>query len=106
MKRSPWLSLLAVLFLLVIAACYAGAQAGPPVQTDDPTPVDYGHYEFYVFGTVDGTRVALAPIGPALEFNWGAVPDVQLHAILPWGGTIPSNNPTYAPSGISPSNYG
>jgi hypothetical protein len=50
--------------------------------------------------------VALAPIGPALEFNWGAVPDVQLHAILPWGAAIPLNNPVYTPSGTGPSNFG
>jgi hypothetical protein len=80
--------------LLFLGSALAGAQAGPPFQTDDPTPVDYGHYEFYVFGTVDGTPVALAPIGPALEFNWGAVPDVQLHAILPWGANVPSTGPS------------
>jgi len=26
------------------------AWAGPPFQTDDPEPVDFRHYEFYVFG--------------------------------------------------------
>jgi hypothetical protein len=106
MKLPRWPEFLIALVLLAQGAHHAGAQAGPPFQTDDPTPVDYGHYEFYVFGTVDGTPVALAPIGPALEFNWGAVPDVQLHAILPWGGSIPSNNPIYAPSGTGPSNFG
>lgn len=95
-----------LLFLLILGALRAGAQAGPPFQTDDPTPVDYGHYEFYVFGTVDGTPAELDPIAPALEFNWGAVPDVQLHAILPWGGVMPSNNAIYAPGGTGPSNYG
>jgi hypothetical protein len=50
--------------------------------------------------------VAIAPIGPAFEFNWGAVPDVQLHAILPLGSTVTSNNPIYAPSGTGPSNFG
>lgn len=94
------------MFLILFGARHATAQAGPPFQTDDPTPVDYGHYEFYVFGTVDGTPVALSPIGPALEFNWGAVPDVQLHAILPWGASVPLNNPIYAPSGTGPSNFG
>ena len=44
--------------------------------------------------------------GPALEFNWGAVPRVQLHAILPWGGIYPSNNPIYLPGGTGPSAFG
>ncbi len=82
------------------------AQAGPPFQTDDPTPVDYGHYEAYIFGTVDGTPAELDPVAPAFEFNWGAVPNIQLHAILPFGAVIPSNNPIYAPGGQGPSAYG
>jgi hypothetical protein len=94
------------LLCLFVAPLALRAQAGPPFQTDDPTPVDYGHYEFYVFGTVDGTPVALAPIGPAFEFNWGAIPNIQLHAILPFGATVPLNNPIYAPGGVGPTEFG
>lgn len=96
-----------VLSLLApLAAVRTYAQAGPPFQTDDPTPVDYGHYEFYVFGSADGTPAEMDSIGPAFEFNWGAVPDVQLHAILPWGAIAPSNNPIYAPGGTGPMAFG
>lgn len=28
------------------------AQAGPPMPTDDPQPVDYGHYEIYLFARI------------------------------------------------------
>ena len=97
---------LVAFLLFALAASRLHAQAGPPFQTDDPTPVDYGHYEFYVFGMVDGTPVELDPTGPAFEFNWGAVPTVQLHAILPLGAAIPLNNPVYAPAGAGPSAYG
>ena len=45
-------------------------------------------------------------VGPALEFNWGALPRVQLHAILPSGVVAPLNNPVYAPSGIGPTEFG
>ena len=34
------------LLVLFLAASRLNAQAGPPFQTDDPTPVDLGHYEF------------------------------------------------------------
>src|ERR1039457_6254508 len=44
--------------------------------------------------------------GPAFEFNWGAIPRVQLHAILPLGGIFPSNNPVYFPGGTGPSAFG
>lgn len=83
-----------------------GAVAGPPFQTDDPEPVDLGHYEFYVFSGSDGTPIETDPIGPAFEFNWGALPNTQLHAILSFGAIFPSNDPAYAPAGEGPSAYG
>lgn len=94
------------LLILVFSGIRVWAQAGPPFQTDDPTPVDYGHYEAYIFGTLDGTPAELDPVAPAFEFNWGAVPNIQLHAILPFGAVIPSNSPIYAPGGQGPSAYG
>lgn len=94
------------LFLLMLAAPALWAQAGPPFQTDDPTPVDLGHYEAYVFGGLGGTPAEIDPLGPAFEFNWGALPNVQLHAILPFGAVLPSNNPIYAPGGEGPSAFG
>jgi hypothetical protein len=100
-----WTSL-AVLLLAALAAHGLYAQAGPPFQTDDPTPVDLGHYEFYIFGMVDGTPAEIDSTGPAFEFNWGAVPDVQLHAILPFGAVLPSNNPIYAPGGTGAHAFG
>ncbi len=80
--------------------------AGPPFQTDDPDPVPYRNYEFYIFGGVDGTPVEIDPTGPAVEFNWGALPRLQLHAILPLGAILPSDNPLYLPGGTGPNAYG
>jgi hypothetical protein len=85
-KRLP----LTASLLLVCAATKLLAQ-GPPFQTDDPVPVDFRHYEFYVFATAGGTPVEHDYAGPALEFNWGAIPRVQLHAVLPWGTVAPSS---------------
>ncbi|MES2393522.1 MAG: transporter [Acidobacteriota bacterium] len=85
---------------LALVAVGARGQAGPPFQTDDPTPVDYGHYEAYVFGVVDATPIALGSAGPAFEFNWGAIPRVQLHMILPFGTSAPMNDPVYAAAGL------
>lgn len=79
---------------------------GPPFQIDDPVPVDLHHYEFYIFGSMDGTPAEIDSIGPALEFNWGAIPRVQLHAILPAGTIAPSNNPIYLPGGTGPREFG
>jgi hypothetical protein len=91
-------------FGILCAACPMAA--GPPFQTDDPDPVPYRNYEFYLFGASDGTPVETDPIGPAVEFNWGAVPNLQLHAILPFGAVLPSDNPAYLPAGTGPNAYG
>ncbi len=96
---------LMLLLLLLTPAAKVHAQ-GPPYQTDDPVPVDLHHYEFYIFGAMDGTPVALGSAGPAFEFNWGAIPRVQIHAILPWGASAPLNHPAYAPAGQGPVTFG
>jgi hypothetical protein len=105
MRVGSGIPALTALFL-ILSASGLWAQAGPPFQTDDPTPVDLGHYEAYIFGTVGGTPAEIDPVGPAFEFNWGAIPNIQLHAILPFGGVRPTNKPIYDPSGQGPTAYG
>jgi len=93
--------------LILFGTCVPELWAqGPPFQTDDPVPVDYKNYEFYIFGAAAGTPVEMDSTGPAFEFNWGALPRLQLHAVLPWGSIHPSNNPVYLPSGSGPSAFG
>jgi hypothetical protein len=43
---------------------------------------------------------------PAVEFKWGALPNVHLHVIIPAVGIIPSNNPGLAPAGVGPRAFG
>jgi hypothetical protein len=87
-------AVLAAAMLTLIAAPAASLWAqGPPFQIDDPVPVDLHHYEFYIFGSMDGTPVEIDSIGPALEFNWGAIPRVQIHIVLPSGVIAPSDGP-------------
>ncbi len=95
-----------LMLLLLFTLASAKLWAGPPFQTDDPEPVDFRHYEFYTFGTVSSTPVETDPNGPACEFNWGAVPNVQIHVVVPFGAIRPSNNPIYFPGGVGPSAYG
>ncbi len=70
------------------------AQAGPPYETDDPDPTPYQHWEFYVAtqdlkdpGGVSGTA-------PHVEVNYGAVPGVQLHILVPYAFARPPGGPT------------
>ncbi|HEY7392180.1 MAG TPA: hypothetical protein VH640_26920, partial [Bryobacteraceae bacterium] len=84
----------------------ASTWAGPPFQTDDPEPIDYRHYEFYTFANSDGTKVETDTEGPAFEFNWGALPNVHLHIIVPAASALPANNPACAPLSIGPRAFG
>lgn len=92
------------LFVLMLHS--APAWAGPPFQTDDPEPIDYRNYEFYTFATSDGTAIETDTAGPAVEFNWGALPNVHLHIVIPAAAILPSNNPHLAPAGTGPNEYG
>ena len=105
MKAAAKFRMWRISFLFAMAVARLWAQ-GPPFQTDDPVPVDLHHYEFYIFGAMDGTTAEIDSTAPALEFNWGALPRVQVHAILPWGAIAPSNNPVYLPGGAGPDAFG
>jgi hypothetical protein len=92
--------------VLLLCHLTVSSWAGPPFQTDDPQPIDFRHYEFYTFASSDGTRIETDTAGPALEFNWGALPNVHLHIIVPAAAIFPSNNPAFAPSGTGPRAFG
>ena len=70
--------------------------AGPPFLTDDPEPVDYHHWEFYLFSNLDKNNVVDEEPNlnaPAIEFNYGALPNLQLHLIVPYAWSLPSAAP-------------
>ena len=57
------------------------AYAGPPFITDDPEPVDLGHWEVYGFSAGASGHGDTTGLGPSLEVNYGAAPGLQLHFI-------------------------
>ena len=60
----------------------ASAIAGPPYSTDDPAPVDPGHWEVIPF--VTGSHESGTTAGEAgFDVNYGLMPDVQLTLVLP-----------------------
>lgn len=73
------------------------AYAGPPYITDDPEPVEYQHWELYVASIFARHPNAWTSTAPHIEVNYGVVPEVRLHTILPM--TL------YAPD-TGASNYG
>jgi len=69
------------------------ALAGPPFKTDDPAPVDLGHLEFYVFTAGQRVTGDSSGVGPAIEFNYGILPDTQFHIVLPLAYDRPEGAP-------------
>jgi hypothetical protein len=88
-----WLSCLAsapTALLLLSSPAFAG----PPFRTDDPETVDFQHYEINMISL--GTETTGGWIGslPALEVNYGALPNLQLHAIVAQDYTAPPGGRT------------
>jgi hypothetical protein len=67
------------------------ALAGPPFQTDDPEPIEFRHYEFYTFSLLSRFPGETDVQIPAVEFNWGPLPNTHLHIILPAAGFLPDH---------------
>lgn len=80
MNRLRWVSAVS---LLAIVGSARTAFGGPPFVTDDPEPVDYHHWEFYVASQDSKYGHDFSGTGPHFELNYGAVPDLQLHTIVP-----------------------
>jgi hypothetical protein len=78
--------------------------AGPPFLTDDPEPVDYQHWEAYIFTLGDHSSSGYNVEGPALELNYGVLPDTQLHLIVPM--TTVGGNSTPTASGLGDTEFG
>lgn len=81
MKGRAWLGTLKR--LAMAGALAAPLLAGPPFLTDDPEPVELDHLELYVFGANSGWGYSRTGSGPAVEFNYGILPQTQFHIIVP-----------------------
>ena len=69
--------------------------AGPPFLTDDPEPVDYQHWEFYIASQHTETSDGWAGTAPHFELNYGVITNVQLHLIAPLAYNAPSGGSTH-----------
>lgn len=77
--------------MAVVLALWAWeALAGPPFLTDDPEPVDYQHWEFYVASMDFKVGRDWSGTAPHVELNYGAVSNLQLHVIAPMEYNAPS----------------
>ena len=88
-QRSFWLG---TSLLLTTALLTLKTYGGPPFLTDDPEPVDYQHWEFYVASIDSKTADGWSGTAPHVELNYGVVPNVQLHLITPLAYDAPAGD--------------
>jgi hypothetical protein len=73
-------------FALLILECMPQTgRAGPPFKTDDPQPVDFHHWEFYLASEQVFAKHSTDATLPHIEVNFGAFRNVQLHIVAPMG---------------------
>ena len=96
-RVGPLVGLAAWLLLLTPAF------AGPPFITDDPEPVDLGHWEVYGFSAGAAGHGDTTGLGPSLEVNYGAAPGLQLHFI---GGLAYDDPSGHLQMGVSDTELG
>ena len=86
-----------ILFLttLIIFLSNIGIFAGPPFRTDDPVPVLFLHGELYLFSTGVFDAGGKSGIGPAVEFNYGILPNTQFHVVVPFAFSVPKGEQSH-----------
>jgi len=84
-------SRITALAFFAIASWWGQALAGPPYYTDDPEPIPYRHWELYLASQSAHNRDGWAGTAPHFEVNYGVVPNLQLHIIVPLAYSSPDN---------------
>jgi hypothetical protein len=88
------LVLLAILFPATVLA-------GPPFLTDDPEPVDYGHWEINNYTSSVFARGTSYTVAPGSDINYGVLPNVQAHVNVAFAASTTSGIGTsYGPADL------
>jgi hypothetical protein len=88
-----WLgTMVALVFSMTLAL--SSVLAGPPFKTDDPETVEYFHWEVYVASQYANDKDGVSSTAPHFEVNYGVLPNVQLHLLVPFGYDRPRGGPT------------
>lgn len=72
-----------ILSCLLLLICIGNGIAGPPFDTDDPEPVPFRHWEYYV-ASINTFRPNLwSGTSPHFEVNYGLIRNMQVHLLVP-----------------------
>ena len=82
------------LALALAAFPVASSDAGPPFRTDDPIPVEPGHWEIFTFSSATRSRPDFGGTLAGIDANYGAADNLQLHAAFPMAFDSPAAGAT------------
>ncbi len=91
-KRVGAVILMTFIPLFILAPCLYG---GPPFVTDDPEPVEYRHWEFYLASQDTKDKEGWSGTVPHFEVNYGVLPNLQLHLIAPFAYVKPNEGSSH-----------
>lgn len=77
----------ALFVILLFISIHQHVFGGPPYNTDDPETVRYKHWEYYISSINTNQSGVWSGTIPHLELNYGLVPNVQVHLLLPMNYT-------------------
>jgi len=77
--KFPLYFLLYFFFILISNTAFSG----PPYDTDDPVPVDFRSWEFYVSSISSYYKTTAQGTLPHFEANYGVINNVMLHLLVP-----------------------
>ena len=71
------------IFCIILLLPHKISLGGPPFNTDDPEPVNFRHWEYYVSSINNHQQRVWSGTSPHFEINYGLIPNVQVHLLLP-----------------------
>jgi len=82
-------------FLTGLWGCTQTTLAGPPFITDDPEPVEFQHWEYYLASQHTRTKDGWTGLPALIEINYGIISNTQVHLIAPLAYDTPNQGPTH-----------
>ena len=73
----------AILYVIMLCISIQNSYAGPPFNTDDPQPVLYKHWEYYISSINVFQSDGWSGTSPHFEVNYGLIRNLQVHILLP-----------------------
>lgn len=80
-----------IIVLILLMMSVSVVQAAPPFITDDASPADFRQLQFYFFSNINVATHTTTLQLPALETNYGIIPNMELHLIVTNTGFFQQN---------------